>query len=77
MRFEIANPDTQIEVLTPDFWSGLDAEVQQRLRIETVVGAKPACFNHNVETVKRLQGPVRRGAKYERSLDVLRLCKSG
>ncbi|KPQ37054.1 MAG: lipoyl synthase [Phormidesmis priestleyi Ana] len=70
------NPDTQIEVLTPDFWSGLDAEVQQRLRIETVVRAKPACFNHNVETVKRLQGPVRRGAKYERSLDVLRYVKA-
>jgi len=40
------------------------------------VRAKPACFNHNVETVKRLQGPVRRGAKYERSLDVLRCVKA-
>jgi len=71
-----SNPQTQIEVLTPDFWSGLDSEVQQRLRVETVVRAKPACFNHNVETVKRLQGPVRRGAKYERSLDVLRCVKA-
>ncbi len=70
------NSETQIEVLTPDFWSGLDSEVQQRVRVETVVRAKPACFNHNVETVKRLQGPVRRGARYERSLDVLRHVKA-
>ncbi|MGB7085218.1 MAG: lipoyl synthase [Phormidesmis sp.] len=70
------NPATQIEVLTPDFWSGTDAGCQQQRRVETVVSAKPACFNHNVETVRRLQGPVRRGAKYERSLDVLRYVKA-
>ena len=71
-----SSPETQIEVLTPDFWSGVAAEEQQKLRVETVAKAKPACFNHNVETVKRLQGPVRRGAKYERSLDVLRHVKT-
>ncbi|WP_310423355.1 lipoyl synthase [Chamaesiphon sp. VAR_48_metabat_135_sub] len=65
------NPETQVEVLTPDFWSGKDAEQQQRERIATVVGAQPACYNHNVETVARLQDRVRRGAKYARSLDVL------
>lgn len=70
------NPQTQIEVLTPDFWGGSDAKVQQRIRVETVAIACPACFNHNVETVKRLQAPVRRGAKYERSLDVLRYVKA-
>lgn len=37
--------------------------------------AKPACFNHNIETVRRLQGPVRRGAKYDRSLFVLQVVK--
>ncbi|MEM6449799.1 MAG: lipoyl synthase [Cyanobacteria bacterium P01_D01_bin.105] len=71
-----AKPETQIEVLTPDFWGGLDAQVQQQLRVERVTRANPACFNHNVETVKRLQGPVRRGAKYERSLNVLRYVKA-
>ena len=71
-----SNPQTQIEVLTPDFWSGADSKVQQKLRVEAVVRAKPACFNHNVETVKRLQGPVRRGARYERSLQVLRYVKA-
>nr|WP_038017140.1 lipoyl synthase [Synechococcus sp. PCC 7335] len=70
------NSQTEIEVLTPDFWGGPDAQVQQRLRVEKVVAARPACFNHNIETVKRLQGPVRRGAKYERSLDVLRYVKA-
>jgi lipoyl synthase len=73
------NPDTQIEVLTPDFWGGFgrgDAPNElQRERIRTVVEAKPACYNHNIETVRRLQGPVRRGAQYDRSLDVLRIVK--
>lgn len=70
------SPETEIEVLTPDFWGGQNAGTQQRSRVETVTKARPACFNHNVETVKRLQGPVRRGAKYERSLDVLRYVKA-
>lgn len=73
------NPQTQIEVLTPDFWGGQSEEKTtpelQRDRIATVVQAKPACYNHNLETVRRLTGPVRRGAKYDRSLDVLRIVK--
>ena len=69
------NPQTQIEVLTPDFWSGKQAEKEQKQRVETVVAANPACYNHNVETVQRLQGPVRRGANYDRSLAVLRFVK--
>lgn len=76
------NPGTQIEVLTPDFWGGRDGtdadltskDLQQQ-RIATIVGAKPACYNHNIETVRRLQGIVRRGAKYERSQRVLKLVK--
>ncbi|ACB52491.1 lipoate synthetase [Crocosphaera subtropica ATCC 51142] len=69
------NPNTDIEVLTPDFWGGQGGQKSQKERISTVVKAKPACYNHNIETVQRLQGPVRRGAKYERSLDVLRWVK--
>jgi len=61
-------PDTQIEVLTPDFRGDPTC-------IETVVRAEPVCYNHNLETVSRLQGPVRRGATYERSLGVLKLVK--
>ncbi|HLO88031.1 MAG TPA: lipoyl synthase [Nostocaceae cyanobacterium] len=62
------NPQTQIEVLTPDFWGNRDCLAQ-------IVQAQPACFNHNVETVRRLTGPVRRGAKYDRSLQVLATVK--
>lgn len=70
-----ANPETKIEVLTPDFGTGKDAVNQQKERIKTIVSAKPACYNHNIETVARLQNPVRRGAKYDRSLRVLSLVK--
>lgn len=72
------NPQTEIEVLTADFWGGQgggDPSELQYQRIATVVAAQPACYNHNVETVRRLQATVRRGAKYERSLDVLRIVK--
>ncbi len=75
MAIREQNPHTQIEVLTPDFWSGKAAASAQRERVATVVAAKPACYNHNLETVKRLQAPVRRGAKYSRSLNVLRYVK--
>ncbi|MGF1491434.1 MAG: lipoyl synthase [Microcoleaceae cyanobacterium] len=72
------SPETQIEVLTPDFWSGRGGEniaEKQFNRVQRIVQVHPACYNHNIETVKRLQNPVRRGAKYERSLDVLRIVK--
>lgn len=71
----LQNPQTKIEVLTPDFWSGKEATQSQQDRVATVVAAKPACYNHNLETVPRLQAPVRRGAKYDRSVNVLRLVK--
>ncbi len=75
------NPQTEIEVLTADFWGGrgegsLTPTELQRQRVACVVEAHPACYNHNIETVRRLQGRVRRGAQYERSLDVLRIVKS-
>ncbi len=69
------DPQIQIEVLTPDFWSGQDALAQQRQRVAMITEISPACYNHNVETVPRLQDKVRRGAKFDRSLDVLRYVK--
>lgn len=70
------NPEAQIEVLTPDFWGGAGVgELCQFQRIEMIVRIQPACYNHNIETVRRLQGPVRRGAKYDRSLRVLSYVK--
>ena len=69
------NPLISIEVLTPDFWGGVaDADravAAQRERLSTVLAAEPVCFNHNLETVERLQGEVRRGATYQRSLALL------
>ena len=75
------NPETEIEVLTADFWGGRGTAATspadlQRQRVARVVEATPACYNHNVETVRRLQGRVRRGAQYERSLDVIRFVKT-
>jgi len=69
------HPQTSIEVLTPDFWGGFREEAAavaaQRQRLGAVLAAKPVCFNHNLETVDRLQGEVRRGATYQRSLGLL------
>jgi lipoic acid synthetase len=69
------NPLVAIEVLTPDFWGGQRGEAAglaaQRQRLATVLEAAPVCFNHNLETVERLQGEVRRGATYPRSLGLL------
>lgn len=64
----LLRPQIEIEVLTPDFRGDRDC-------IATVVSAHPVCYNHNIETVRRLQGVVRRGAKYERSLSVLQVVK--
>ena len=70
-----SRPGTAIEVLTPAFWGGhrdeADGLAAQRQRLATVLAAEPVCFNHNLETVERLQGEVRRGATYRRSLALL------
>ena len=58
------NPDTIIEILTPDF-NDRDAS------IEVVLSARPHIFNHNLETVRRLTPKVRSRATYDRSLSVL------
>ncbi len=59
-----AAPETTIEVLTPDF-------LRKEGALELVVAAKPDVFNHNLETVPRLYGEVRPGARYFHSLRLL------
>ncbi|MCX7009141.1 MAG: lipoyl synthase, partial [Kiritimatiellaeota bacterium] len=54
-----------IEVLTPDFDGATAA-------LDVVLAARPDVFNHNLETVRRLQPEIRPQADYERSLGVLR-----
>lgn len=63
------NPRTAIEVLVPDFKGHLPD-------VDTVLDARPDIFNHNVETVERLQKPVRVQARYDRSRSVLRHAKA-
>ena len=58
------SPGTSIEVLISDL-NGREADIR------TVVEAQPDILNHNVETVPRLQRPVRRRARWDRSVSVL------
>jgi lipoyl synthase len=58
-------PGCKIEVLIPDFRGNWDA-------LGMVMSARPDVLNHNMETVPRLYRRVRKGAVYERSLDLLR-----
>ena len=61
-------PRCAVEVLVPDFkgdWRALD----------TVLQARPDILNHNVETVPRLYRLVRAGARFDRSLELLRRSK--
>jgi lipoic acid synthetase len=62
-------PDCRIEVLVPDF-KGRSASVVE------VAEAPIDVFNHNLETVPRLYPTVRAGARYDRSLGVLREAKA-
>jgi lipoic acid synthetase len=57
-----------IEVLTPDF----DGRPEL---IDIVLAAEPEVFNHNLETVARLQQHVRRKSQYSVSLAVLKHVK--
>ncbi len=58
-------PRASIEVLTPDF-GGNEAS------LNLVFEAHPDVFNHNLETVQRLQPIIRPQASYGRSLSVLK-----
>ena len=61
-------PAPGVEVLVPDFQGRFDS-------VRVVAEERPDVFNHNVETVERLQRRVRRGARLDRSLGVLRAAK--
>lgn len=61
-------PGCRVEVLVPDFQGDHEA-------IRIVVEARPAVLNHNTESVPRLYRVVRSGARYERTLDLLRYAK--
>ena len=58
-------PGCAVEVLIPDFKG-------DRVALQTVLAASPDVLNHNTETVPRLYRQVRPGARFERSLELLR-----
>jgi lipoate synthase len=62
------SPGTTMETLIPDFKG--DAEAIQR-----IIDVAPEIVSHNMETVRRLNRDVRIQARYDRSLEVLRLLK--
>ena len=63
------NPQTQIEILVPDF----RGRMEHALKI--LHQAPPDVFNHNLETVPRLYKKVRPGSDYRWSLDLLKQFK--
>ena len=63
-----ANPETTIEVLTPDFLRKGEA-------YKRVLEATPDVFNHNIETVPSLYLKVRPGSRYFSSLELLKNAK--
>lgn len=60
------NPETTLEVLVPDFQG-------RRELIGQVAATAPDIISHNMETVRRLSPEVRSAARYERSLEVIRI----
>ena len=63
-----ANPNTTIEVLTPDFRKKMGM-------VDLVAAAKPDVYNHNLETVPRLYRKIRASARYYTSLRLLERVK--
>jgi lipoyl synthase len=61
-------PGCRVEVLIPDFQGDKES-------IRAVVEARPEVLNHNTESVPRLYRVVRSGARYERTLELLRYAK--
>src|SRR3954470_9767387 len=67
-RLRAACPGMGVEVLIPDF-NGAEAPLRD------VIAARPDILNHNLETVERLQKPVRKRARWDRTLTVLERAK--
>ena len=62
------NPNTTIEVLTPDF-------LKKGNSYKIVIEACPDVFNHNIETVPSLYLKVRPGSRYFASVELLKNVK--
>ena len=74
--------NAKIEILTPDF-KPRNLAPQEKVQalnsyapLDTIIGANPDCFNHNIETVKTLFSTARPQGNYDWSLEVLRYIKN-
>ena len=63
------NPDTEVEILVPDFRGRMD------VALAIMHDSPPDVFNHNLETVPRLYKQCRPGSDYQWSLDLLKQFK--
>lgn len=80
------SPGITIETLIPDFYTingsidrnGTDAGRKgNRKNLQRIIDVAPEIVSHNLETVRRLTKKIRKQAKYQRSLEVLRYLKLG
>ncbi|WP_440680253.1 lipoyl synthase [Candidatus Pelagibacter sp. HIMB1517] len=62
------NPNTSVEILTPDFLRKGDV-------YKKIILAKPDVFNHNIETVPSNYTKVRPGSRYFQSINLLKEAK--
>ena len=62
------NPNTSVEILTPDFLRKGDV-------YKKIILAKPDVFNHNIETVPSNYTKVRPGSRYFQSINLLKEVK--
>ncbi|HHJ80192.1 MAG TPA: lipoyl synthase, partial [Candidatus Tenderia electrophaga] len=69
-RLRQDKPEIGLEILTPDFQQGQQAAVG--LICDSVAGGQ-LVWGHNIETVPALYKEVRKGSRYDRSLDLLAL----
>jgi len=60
------SPQTQIEVLVPDFRGRMEVALEQLAK------TPPDIFNHNLESIPRLYKAVRPGSDYQWSLDLIK-----
>ena len=68
LEIKKSNPNTSIEILTPDFLRKGDV-------YKKIILAKPDVFNHNIETVPSNYTKVRPGSRYFQSINLLKEVK--
>ncbi len=68
LEIKTLNPNTSIEILTPDFLRKGDV-------YKKIILTKPDVFNHNIETVPSNYTKVRPGSRYFQSINLLKEVK--